>query len=607
MPSRYVQINAFRDLTFPFKGNFVPNKGSGKLKGIMPSCRSLLLPLFVALALPVAQADSTQSNNEANPVLLQVMQQELQRAMTSLKKADPSAYFISYAVDEQFGRVIVGSNGAIVANVGRHERIADISVRVGSRNLDNTHGENRFHAVASTSLPLDDQPDAIARVLWLDTDRMYKRAAQTYLEVTTSTKVQADEEDSSADFSTETPQVDVGKATAMPKFDQSQWEDKVRRFSAFFNKYPDIESSSIILTVEAPNQYFVSSDGSRIVTSRSLIRVLALGSTRSADGMELARSETFDAPSFDKLPSDQEIAAKIEKLADDLHKLKKAPVVEPFTGPALLSGRAAAVFFHEVVGHRLEGQRQRGENEGQTFTKMVNQPVLPSFLSVEDDPTRATLDGKELSGNYKFDEEGQKSERVELISNGILKQFLMSRMPVKGFSHSNGHGRAQDGLMPVGRQGNLIVRSSKSVPDSELRARFIQEIKDQKKPYGLYFEDIAGGFTLTLRNLPQAFQIMPLMVWKVYPDGRPDELVRGVDIIGTPLAALNRIILTGNKMDTFNGECGAESGSVPVSASAPAMLFSEIEVQKVAQGHERPPVLPPPGADGTQTAQKEAR
>lgn len=582
------------------------SKGSGKLNCIMQFPRfSLFLLSLVLVTASVVPAQSSQSNPD--PVLLQVMQQELQRAMTSLGKADPVPYFISYSVDDEFGRVIIGSNGAIVANVERHERTADISVRVGNRDLDNTHGENRFHAVTTTSLPLDDKTDAIARVLWLNTDHMYKKAAQTYLEVTTSTKVRAEEDDPSPDFSTEKPQVYTGKASAMPKFDMHEWEARVRRFSALFNKYPEIESSTIMLLVEAPTQYFLSSEGSRIVTSRCLIRVLALGSARSADGMELARSETFDASSFDKLASDEEITAKIAKIADDLHKLKTAPVVEPFSGPALLSGRAAAVFFHEVVGHRLEGQRQRGENEGQTFTKMVNQPVLPTFLSVEDDPTLSTLQGTELSGNYQFDEEGQKSERVELISNGVLKQFLMSRMPVKGFMHSNGHGRAQDGLMPVGRQGNLIVRSSNTVPDSDLRARLIQEIKDQKKPYGLYFEDIAGGFTLTLRSMPQAFQIMPLMVWKVYPDGRPDELVRGVDIIGTPLAALNRIVLTGQKLDTFNGECGAESGSIPVSASAPAMLFSEIEVQKVAQGHDRPPVLPPPGFDSQQSAQKEAQ
>lgn len=569
--------------------------------------RCFLLAISLAIAItPAVRAQSSQPINP-DPVLLQVMQQELQRAMTSLSKADPAPYFISYSVDDEFGRVILGGNGAIVTTIGRHERTADISLRVGARDLDNTHGENRFHAITTASLPLDDKADAIARVLWLNTDRMYKRAAQTYLEVSTSTKVRAEEDDRSPDFSTENPQVHVGKASAMPTFDQHAWEDKVRRFSAVFNKYPEIENSIVTLMVDAPTQYFVSSEGARVVTSRTLIRVLVLARTRASDGMELARSETFDASSFDKLASDQEITAKIEKIATDLTKLKTAPIVEPFSGPALLSGRAAAVFFHEVVGHRLEGQRQRGENEGQTFTKMVDQSVLPSFLSVEDDPTLATLEGKELSGNYQFDEEGQKSERVELISKGILKQFLMSRMPVKGFLHSNGHGRAQDGMMPVGRQGNLIVRSSNTVPDSELRARLIKQIKDQKKPYGLYFEDIAGGFTLTLRNLPQAFQIMPLMVWKVYADGRPDELVRGVDIIGTPLAALNRIVLTGQKLDTFNGECGAESGSIPVSASAPAMLFSEIEVQKVAQGHDRPPVLPPPGFDGQQAAQKEAR
>jgi predicted Zn-dependent protease len=530
------------------------------------------------------------------------MQQELDRAMTSLGKADPAPYFISYAVNEESGAVIMASNGSLVANVKRHDRTADISVRVGSRDLDNTHGENRFNAITAASLPLEDKPDAIARVLWLNTDRMYKKAAQGFMEVKTDTKVRAEEEDSSPDFSTEKPQVFIGKDITPPRFDQKDWEDRIRRYSAIFAKYPDIENSAIVLQVEDSTHYFVSSEGSKLVDSRPLIRVLALGNTRSADGMELARSETFDASSFDKLATEQVMIAKIEKIAQDLQKLKKAPIVEPFNGPALLSGRAAAVFFHEVVGHRLEGQRQRGENEGQTFTKMVGQPVLPKFLSVEDDPTLPSLEGVELSGNYNYDEEGEKARRVELITNGVLKQFLMSRMPVKGFMQSNGHGRGQTGLMPVGRQGNLIVRSSKTVPDSQLRQELINEIKKQKKPFGLYFEDIAGGFTLTMRNMPQAFQVMPLMVWKVYPDGRPDELVRGVDIIGTPLNALNRIVLTGQKIDIFNGECGAESGSVPVAAAAPAMLFSEIEVQKVAQGHERPPVLPPPGMEKSEVA-----
>jgi predicted Zn-dependent protease len=293
-------------------------------------------------------------------------------------------------------------------------------------------------------------------------------------------------------------------------------------------------------------------------------------------------------------------------MAVDLKALKNAPEAEPYDGPALLSGRAAAVFFHEVLGHRLEGHRQRDEEEGQTFTKKVGQEVLPKFLSVTDDPTVHEIAGMKLAGSYDFDDEGVPSRRVEVIQNGVLKNFLMSRMPIKDFAESNGHGRNQPGLMPTGRQGNLIVTSSQSVPEAEMRQKLIDEVKKQNKPYGLYFDDIQGGFTLTTRSLPQAFQVLPVIVYKVYADGRPDELVRGVDIVGTPLAALTRILLTGDQQHVFNGVCGAESGQVPVSAVAPAMLFSEMEVQKRQHSHDRPPILPAPGFENAAPA-KEAQ
>jgi len=332
-----------------------------------------------------------------------------------------------------------------------------------------------------------------------------------------------------------------------------------------------------------------------------LVRLAIEAETRADDGMELMRVETFQAESPSHLPTEMEITARMEKMASDLKALRAAPVAEPFDGPALLSGRAAAVFFHEVLGHRLEGHRQRGEQEGQTFTKKINQQVLPEFLSVTDDPTKRTLNGMDLGGWYEYDEEGMPANPVEVIKDGILKNFLMSRMPIKNFDKSNGHGRAQAGLMVTGRQGNLIVTSSHTTKDSELRQKLIEEIKKQGKPYGLYFEDIQGGFTLTQRAMPQAFQVLPVLVWRVYADARPDELVRGVDIVGTPLAAMNRILLTGEKSEVFNGMCGAESGSVPVSAVAPAMLFSEIEVQKRAHSLNRPPILSPPGFETTES------
>jgi predicted Zn-dependent protease len=309
--------------------------------------------------------------------------------------------------------------------------------------------------------------------------------------------------------------------------------------------------------------------------------------------------ETFQAPSATGLPDEAELSAKVDKMAADLKALRIAPVAEPYDGPALLSGRAAAVFFHEVLGHRLEGHRQKDEEEGQTFTKKVNQEVLPKFLTVVDDPTIQEIAGVKLAGSYPFDNEGTPSRRVEVIQNGVLKNFLMSRMPIKDFSQSNGHGRNQPGLMPTGRQGNLIVTSTQAVTENQLRQKLIDEVKKQGKPYGLYFDDIQGGFTLTQRSLPQAFQVLPVIVYRVYADGRPDELVRGVDIVGTPLAALTRILVTGDKQRVFNGVCGAESGQVPVAAVAPAMLFSEMEVQKRAHAHERPPILLPPGFETT--------
>jgi hypothetical protein len=180
----------------------------------------------------------------------------------------------------------------------------------------------------------------------------------------------------------------------------------------------------------------------------------------------------------------------------------------------------------------------------------------------------------------------------------------MSRMPITNFANSNGHGRSQPGAMPTGRQGNLIVSSTHTVEDTELRQKLIDEVKKQGKPYGLYFEDIQGGFTVTQRSMPQAFQVLPVLVWRVYPDGRPDELVRGIDIVGTPLAAMNRILVTGKKTEIFNGVCGAESGQLPVAAAAPAMLFSDIEVQKRAHQLNRPPILPSPPDRGTETAKQ---
>jgi predicted Zn-dependent protease len=544
---------------------------------------------------------AVRAQQPAAPPLLDAMTTELNRAFTSLGKQGDAKqlppYFLSYSVSDATIAVIQAQYGALVSNTANHVRVADVQVRLGESKLDNTHGAHRSSAVNSATLPLADDREALARSLWMATNAGYGKALENYMRVKTEAEVRAKEEDSSPDFSKETPQVYLGKPAPPVKIDRAAWEQRVRALSRIFRDFPDVNLNVVMLGVQNETDYFVSSEGSRVVTPHVQARVLVLAATRADDGMDLYRVKTFEAETVEGLPAQAEMEAAVRALGNSLEALRKAPVTEPFDGPAILSGRAAAVFFHEVLGHRLEGQRQRGDDEGQTFTKEVGKEVLPAFLSVADDPTLTTYGKTWLSGNYQYDDEGQKAQRVALIEDGVLKNFLMSRLPIASFANSNGHGRAQTGKVPTGRQGNLIVISTKTESEAKLRKHLIEEAKKQGKSYGLYFEDISSGFAVTQRSSPQAFQVVPLVVWRVYVDGRPDELVRGVSIVGTPLAAMKRILVTGDKSEVFNGECGAESGTVPVSAVAPAMLVSEMETQRQPLGTARPPILPIPGAE----------
>lgn len=547
------------------------------------------------------------------PVVMQAMEAELHRAMDELgnaiKPVDSSGkrgsttmagqkpYFLSYSVADSESVSINAQYGAITSSNIAHFRTADVQVRLGSPLLDNTHDAHRTSALTTLPLPLSDDRTAIERSLWFATNRGYGKALDALEKVKTEQQVRAKEEDSSADFSTEKPEDTILPAEPALTVDRSGWESRLREISGIFRAYPHIFYDMAELQASHETDYFVSSDGTRVAAPNQVARLIVVARTRAADGMDLFRDETFEADSTGNLPTQQKVLADTVAMAKNLDELRLAPVTEPYSGPAILSGRAAAVFFHEVLGHRLEGQRQRGDEEGQTFTKLLGKPILPSFLSVADDPTLTKFNGNPLSGHYLFDDEGQPARRVQLVDNGVLKTFLMSRLPVASFAQSNGHGRAESGKMPTGRQGNLIVTSTKTVSDSQLREMLKAEARKQGKSYGLYFEDISSGFAVTTRRSPQAFQVIPLVVYRVYVDGRPDELVRGVSIVGTPQAALNNIVATGDRQDIFNGLCGAESGTVPVSAVAPAMLVSSIETQRQAQGTARPPIVEPPPLD----------
>ncbi|MCK7506054.1 MAG: metallopeptidase TldD-related protein [Desulfobacterales bacterium] len=236
--------------------------------------------------------------------------------------------------------------------------------------------------------------------------------------------------------------------------------------------------------------------------------------------MELPVYATYYARSLSDLPPEAKLVEEVRALAVTLARLRAAPVVDPYSGPAILSGRAAGVFFHEIFGHRIEGSRQKTADDAQTFAKMVGQPILPPFLDVVADPTRGKLGDTELGGFYQYDDEGVRARRVAVVKGGVLGEFLMNRSPLSRFPRSNGHGRGQPGLRPVSRQSNLIVESSAGVPFAQLVERLKDEARKRGKSFGLLFDQVEGGFTFTGRYMPNAFNVTPVIVYRVL-HGRP--------------------------------------------------------------------------------------
>jgi TldD protein len=553
--------------------------------------------ILFALGFTTASVSQTHTTY---PVVLEAERAELSHSLDQLKKQELPPYFLSYEIIETHSATVSGSFGTLTHSSENKRRQLLIDLRVGDYTLDNTRQVrgnllNFADRYSMIPIPIENDPAAIRNVLWYQTDRKYKKAVEELTTVRTNSQVKVEQEDKSADFSKEPADQSIEPVTALA-VSRKDWEAKVRKYTAPFQRFGNLYEATAVMSANQDTRWFVSSDGAAIQTSQIYYRLYVYAFSKADDGMELPRYESYFSFTPEGLPDDATVLKDVNQMIADLEALRKAPVVDPYTGPAILSGRATAVFFHEVFGHRIEGHRQKSETEGQTFKKMVGQPVLPDFLSVVSDPTLRHYGGTDLVGSYDYDDEGVKTRRVTAVDDGVLKNFLMSRTPIDGFPNSNGHARAQPGFTPVARQSNLLVLNSKPMSRAQLKSMLLEQIKEQHKPFGLLFDDIEGGFTITGRTIPNAFNVLPVMVYRVYPDGR-EELVRGVDLIGTPLTVFSKIVAADDEKAVFNGICGAESGGVPVSAGGPAILVSQIEVQKKQKSQERPPILPAPIED----------
>lgn len=537
--------------------------------------------------------------------LLGLLKEELAQQMKELKDEEFSPYHMNYRVIDVTSSVVSASFGALMNSQQYRSRTLVPQIRLGDEKLDNFRfnqmgaAMSRYQGPSVARLPLDEEnnEDAVRQAIWDEVNNRYKFAVDMYQKTKAESSVNVEEEDKAPYFS----EAKVEKYYEAPlpaekmTIDMDQWAARMKEISAVFKNQPGIMKGDAIMIYTVERRYFVNNEGTEVVQNLPYARIMVFGETKADDGMELPLNLSYFAYDPADLPANDKIIADAKEMVKTLEALRVAPVVDPYTGPALLSGPASGVFFHEIFGHRIEGQRMKSENDGQTFKKMVGQLVLPADMHVYDDPTLRKYAGEDLNGFYKYDDQGVKAERVDVVVNGKLNDFLMTRTPIDGHPRTNGHARASDGFDPVSRQSNLVIETSNPKTPEELRQLLIEEVKKQGKEYGYFFKEVTSGFTFTGKGATNSFNVTPLEVYKVFADGRPDQLVRGVDLIGTPLSMFSNIIYAGNDARVFTGMCGAESGSIPVTAISPTILVNKVETQRKAKSQDILPILPAPG------------
>ena len=537
--------------------------------------------------------------------LLGLLKEELAQQMKELKGEEVPPYHMNYRVIDVTSSVVSASFGALMNSQQYRSRTLVPQIRLGDEKLDNFRfnqmgaAMSRYQGPSMARLPLDEEnnEDAVRQAIWDEVNNRYKFAVDMYQKTKAESSVNVEEEDKAPYFS----EAKVEKYYEAPlpaekmTIDMDQWAARMKEISAVFKNQPGIMKGDAIMIYTVERRYFVNNEGTEVVQNLPYARIMVFGETKADDGMELPLNLSYFAYDPADLPANDKIIADAKEMVKTLEALRVAPVVDPYTGPALLSGPASGVFFHEIFGHRIEGQRMKSENDGQTFKKMVGQLVLPADMHVYDDPTLRKYAGEDLNGFYKYDDQGVKAERVDVVVNGKLNDFLMTRTPIDGHPRTNGHARASDGFDPVSRQSNLVIETSNPKTPEELRQLLIEEVKKQGKEYGYFFKEVTSGFTFTGKGATNSFNVTPLEVYKVFADGRPDQLVRGVDLIGTPLSMFSNIIYAGNDARVFTGMCGAESGSIPVTAISPTILVNKVETQRKAKSQDILPILPAPG------------
>lgn len=531
--------------------------------------------------------------------LTRLLQKELNENFVRYADSLYVPYYMSFRVNDVTS-LEINSNMGAVSGLSQDRNIYFVpQIRIGDEDFDNfidlQNGapSNMQHPPAAVFLPLNysESSDVVCDIVRKELDSRYDFACRA-LEAARA-KVAAGNvlRDTTGAFTVAPVVQNYETPSDVPDVDIEYWKNKVAELSRLFLNNKDIVNATVTFHCEFRRVLFLSSEGTLVAENRPYIMLSVNAFGLAEDGMSLPLHKNYFAFSFEELPSEEELRADVDRLSAKISELVVAPVAKAYSGPALLSGAAAGVFFHEIFGHRIEGQRLKSDFDGQTFKHMTGQRILPESLSVMDDPSLRYFKGVPLYGYYRFDDQGVAGERTLVVEDGILRNFLMTRTPINGHFRSNGHARADFVNDPTSRQSNLIVESSEELDDEQMISLLKEHIAAEGKEFGFYFKEVTGGLTQISSMAVNSFNVYPLEVYRVYADERERELVRGVDLIGTPLSMFSNILRAGGTYEVFTGLCGASSGNIPVTSVSPSILVSKVEVQGKPKSTATPYIL----------------
>jgi TldD protein len=577
---------------------------------------------MAALVIIVLQANVGYGDDLDNSVLMRAMTDELNRSMTSLQISNQiKPYYLSYRVIDRQAAGIEAAFGGLIYSNSERDRDVYVDLRVGTYDFDNSNftcqvSGSELIESDHTALALDDDYDAIRHGLWLVTDGTYKKALEKFSRKKAFIQNQQIK-DEIADF-TRVPACRDAEPPAQLQLERAGWELKIGELSSLFRNYPRIQESKVTFHTSAQIQYYLDTEGNRSRRVEMYTSIDVTAKTQSADGDPLEDFISFCAPTPGQLPPLAQITSSIKAMAETLSLQTSLKKEESYSGPVLFTGQAAAELFFQILGKGVSDPRaplfeneMLGENMKSGMGGLcgrIGRKVLPDFICVYDDPALREWHGVPLLGGFLVDDQGVRSQRVDIVKAGKLASFFMCRSPTKKIPGSNGHGRLRSesyGFRYTALPGVLVIGVNEAAAVADPVKTLIQMCKSYGNSYGIiisrleatragdpmerYMRYYSGG------GKEKPLLSTPLLAYKVDVETGALMLVRGLEFSSATSRILRDIAAAGNTAYAYNFFFQDENGnSYPMSVIAPPVVVEEMDLVTKEAKASKPPVLKHP-------------